>query len=61
MATKKKTEAKASTPTYFDVKERATCCGKIYVSFDKPISECTCKVCKRKLTATKIPYVVEVK
>lgn len=57
MATKKK----STVVTYNEIKEKAVCCGKIYVSTDKPISEFKCKNCGQPLVATKIPYVYEVK
>ena len=55
MATKK-----SNTITYTEVKERAVCCGKIYISKDKPISELKCKNCGQQLVASKLPYVMEV-
>ena len=55
MATKK-----SNTITYKEVKERAVCCGKIYISKDKPISEFKCKNCGQQLVASKLPYVMEV-
>lgn len=61
MATKKtETKAKSNTVHYTELKERATCCGKIYVSTGKPISDFTCKYCGQKLQPVKIPYVIEV-
>lgn len=56
MATKKK----SSITTYTEIKEKAVCCGKIYVSKDRPISEFKCKNCGQALVSTKIPYVFEV-
>lgn len=55
MATKK-----SNIVTYTEVKEKAVCCGKIYISKDKPISEFKCKNCGQRLVATKLPYVMEV-
>jgi len=45
---------------YKEIKEKAVCCGKIYVSTDKPISNFKCKNCGQTLTAEKLPYVYEV-
>lgn len=51
--------AKKNT-TYTEVKEKAVCCGKIYISTDKPIKNYKCKNCGRQLVAVKLPYVYKV-
>lgn len=51
---------KSNTVTYTEVKEKAVCCGKIYISKDKPISEFKCKNCGQPLVSVKLPYVLEV-
>ena len=51
MATTKKT-------VYTEMKQKAVCCGKIYVTDGKTeISQFKCKNCGQKLVATKTPYV----
>ena len=45
---------------YTEVKEKAVCCGKIYISDDKPIKNYKCKNCGRQLVAEKLPYVYKV-
>lgn len=49
----------ANKIVYTEMKEKAVCCGKIYVS-DKDISKFKCKNCGNKLNAVKLPYVYKV-
>lgn len=51
--------AKKNT-TYTEVKEKAVCCGKIYISTDKPIKNYKCKNCGQQLCAVKLPYVYNI-
>jgi len=44
---------------YTEMKEKAVCCGKIYVS-EKDISKFKCKNCGSVLHAEKLPYVYKV-
>ena len=43
---------------YTDIKEKALCCGKIYVS-DIPIKNFKCKNCGQILVATNLPHVIK--
>lgn len=48
----------ANRIVYTDIKEKAVCCGKIYVS-DVPIKNFKCKNCGNTLVAAKLPYVIK--
>ena len=48
----------ANKIVYTDIKEKAVCCGKIYVS-DVPIKNFKCKNCGNTLVAAKLPYVIK--
>ena len=48
----------AKKTVYMEMKQKAVCCGKIYVTDGKTdISSYKCKNCQQKLVATKTPYV----
>lgn len=44
---------------YSEMKQKAVCCGKIYVS-DADITKFKCKNCGNNLVQTKLPYVYKV-